>query len=123
MHVLVIDDEEGMRAGLQIFLGNRHSVDLASSAAEGIRAIEQKNPDAILLDMHMEGGNGDVVLDHLVKNSLNIPVIVTSAFSTEVIHKKFTAESGKWVHLRKPMDLKKLTEILDSFKKPQGDVR
>ncbi|MDP2600679.1 MAG: response regulator [Deltaproteobacteria bacterium] len=115
MRILVIDDEAAIRAGLQIFLERRHSVGLASSATEGIDAIQQKNPDAILLDMHMEGGNGDVVLDYLVKNSLNIPVIVTSAFSTEVIHKKFAAESEKWVHLRKPIDLKKLTEILDSF--------
>ncbi len=123
MQVLVIDDEEGIRMGLQMFLENTHALQLASSAEEGIHKIEEKTPDAILLDMHMEGGNGDVVLEYLAKNSLKIPVIVTSAFSTEVIQKKFATEPGKWIHLRKPIDLKILGEILASLEKSEKERR
>jgi len=117
MQVLVIDDEEGIRTGLKLALENSHEVQIASSAQEGIATIRQNLPDIILLDMFMEGGKGDVVLDFLAKEAPQIPVIVISAFSTEVLQKEFGKNSTQWIHYRKPIDIAGLRELLTSFEK------
>lgn len=117
MQILVIDDEEGIRTGLKLALENIHEVQTASSAKEGIATIRQSRPDIILLDMFMEDGKGDVVLDFLAKEAPQIPVIVISAFSTEVLQKEFGKNSTQWIHYRKPIDIAGLRELLASFEK------
>ena len=112
MKVLVIDDEAGIRVGLQLALEGIHEVILAASASEGIQAIQKSKPDCILLDMFMGEEKGDQVLRYLKENQLKIPVVIISAFSTEVLHKEFGAESKDWIHYRKPIDIKDLRRLL-----------
>lgn len=117
MKVLVIDDEEGIRAGLELALRNSHDVSLATNAPEGIAQIQKNLPDVIVLDMFMKGGNGDLVLDFLDEQKYQIPVVIISAFSTEVLSKKFGKNSSQWVHYRKPIDIIALRKLLAEFEK------
>ena len=121
MQVLVIDDEEGIRLGLELALQNAHRVRTASSATEGISAIRESLPDCILLDMFMGEESGEQVLDFLNTAAPNIPVVIISAFSTEVLHKKFGANSKQWIHYRKPIDIGELRKLLESFEKKKGE--
>ena len=122
MHVLVIDDEEGIRAGLKLALEDRFNVQLACNGPEGIEKIHKNRPDVVLLDMFMEGGNGNLVLQYLADNKIDIPVVIISAFSTEVLEKKFTQNLTHWVHYRKPIDVMELRKLLDSFGKNNGET-
>lgn len=122
MQVLVIDDEEGIRIGLQLALENTHQIRTAPSATEGIKAIKEFFPDCILLDMFMEEESGETVLEFLNKEAPNIPVVVISAFSTEVLHKKFGESSKQWVHYRKPIDIVELRKLLETFEKKRGET-
>jgi len=117
MQVLVIDDEEGIRSGLQLALEDSHKISCAASASEGIEAIQAQRPDIILLDMFMGQDNGDVVLDFLDKQAPEIPVVIISAFSTEVLEKKFGNFSKQWIHYRKPIDIVELRKLLDDIEK------
>ena len=94
MQVLVIDDEEGIRAGLQVALEGPHQVRTASSATQGIQAIQESLPGCVLLDMFMQEESGETVLEYLNKKAPSIPVVIISAFSTEVLHKKFGTSSS-----------------------------
>lgn len=120
MQVLVIDDEEGIRLGLELALEKTHQIRTAPSATEGIKAIKESLPDCILLDMFMEEESGETVLEFLNKEAPNIPVVVISAFSTEVLHKKFGESSKQWVHYRKPIDIVELRKLLETFEKKKS---
>lgn len=120
MKVLVIDDEEGIRVGLKLALEDSHEVALATNAIEGIQTIQQKLPDVIVLDMFMEEGSGDQVLKFLEKEKFEISVIVISAFSTEVLEKKFGQNSTKWIHYRKPIDIPALRKLLKEIENKKG---
>lgn len=122
MQVLVIDDEEGIRLGLKLALENTHKVRTAASATEGIKAIQQLLPDCVLLDMFMEKESGDTVLEFLNKEAPDIPVVIISAFSTEVLHKKFGENSKQWIHYRKPIDIGELRKLLSEFEKKRGET-
>lgn len=120
MQVLVIDDEEGIRLGLELALEKTHQVRTAPSATAGIKAIKESLPDCILLDMFMQEESGEQVLDYLNGAAPNVPVVIISAFSTEVLQKKFGANSKQWIHYRKPIDIGELKKLLETFEKKKS---
>jgi CheY-like chemotaxis protein len=64
--ILVIEDDEATRGFLADNLAaDGFRVASASSAAEGLRAIEVRRPCLVLLDLRLEGGSGLDVLDRV----------------------------------------------------------
>ena len=64
--VLVIEDDEAVAAYLAENLSaDGFQVATASGAGEGLRAIERRDPDLVLLDLMLEGGSGLAVLDRV----------------------------------------------------------
>ena len=64
--LLVIEDDEALAAYLAENLGaDGFRVATATSAGEGLRAIEHRQPDLVLLDLMLAGGNGLAVLDRV----------------------------------------------------------
>ncbi len=61
--VAIVDDHDLFRAGVRTSLGPRVEVVADSGDVEGaVRAIEQLDPDVVLLDVHMPGGGGVEVI-------------------------------------------------------------
>lgn len=57
--VLIVDDDEGTRAILGAYLRcEGHTVSVAATGAEGLRLAERGEPDAILLDYHLDDMDG-----------------------------------------------------------------
>lgn len=81
--ILLIDDEETIQevvqVGIEIEVG--WQVLIASSGAEGINLADQKQPDAILLDVMMPELDGISTLSQLKANlkTQSIPVIFLTA--------------------------------------------
>jgi two-component system, OmpR family, response regulator len=64
--ILVIEDDEATRGFLADHLAaDGFRVASASSAAEGLRAIEVRRPCLVLLDLRLEGGSGLDVMDRV----------------------------------------------------------
>jgi DNA-binding NarL/FixJ family response regulator len=60
---VIVDDHDLFRAGVRTSLGPRVKVVADSGDVEGaVRAIEQLDPDVVLLDVHMSGGGGVEVI-------------------------------------------------------------
>jgi DNA-binding NarL/FixJ family response regulator len=61
--VVIVDDHDLFRAGVRASLGPQVEVVADSSDVEGaVRAIETLEPDVVLLDVHMPGGDGVEVI-------------------------------------------------------------
>ncbi len=58
--ILIVEDEDSIRALLSTILGNHedYSVFCARDGEEGIKAARENNPDMILLDNRMPGISG-----------------------------------------------------------------
>jgi DNA-binding NarL/FixJ family response regulator len=64
--VLIVDDHDLFRAGVRASLGSQVEVVAESGEVEGaVRAIEELEPDVVLLDVHMPGGGGAEVIRRL----------------------------------------------------------
>jgi CheY-like chemotaxis protein len=81
--VLVVDDEEDIRAIAQLGLemGGGWTVFTASSGQEALQMAADRQPDVILLDLMMPDMDGRETLQKLKANSLtqDIPVILLTA--------------------------------------------
>ena len=65
-HVLVVDDEEGVRRALKKILRKEgFDVESAGSAAEAMGLAQRKSFDLVITDMVMPGSNGMVLLSQL----------------------------------------------------------
>ncbi len=82
-HVLVIDDDEGVRLTFSRVLRlDGHRVQVAATAEEALSDVEQERPDAILLDLKMPLINGVGFLFRLRQDPANDhipPAVITGA--------------------------------------------
>ena len=80
--VLAVDDDRNALAVVSRLLsGRRYEVDAASGGEEGLAKAAVRPPDAILLDLMMDGLDGMETLERLRADgrTANVPVIVMSA--------------------------------------------
>lgn len=79
--ILIVDDEEALRSGLQTYLElEGYKVDAACSAEEAL-TLELKTYDLILLDIMMDGMSGTEMAETLKNNhcTTDIPIIFLTA--------------------------------------------
>lgn len=91
--VLIIDDEEWLAEQYAHHLERAgFGVSRASNALEGIEAIDEWKPRAIILDIFMPGPNGLVLLHELRTHSdlKDIPVVICSNSASDISHDNLT---------------------------------
>lgn len=112
MKVIIIDDEPLARGIVKEYLQSYHDVDLAAECAdgfEGIKAIQQHQPDLIFLDIQMPKINGFEMLE-LIENPP--AVIFTTAFDEFAI-KAF--ESNAVDYLLKPFSKERFEKAIQKY--------
>jgi len=78
--VLVVDDNEANRSLARNALEDEgYRVILASSGAEALVAVQQAEPDCVLLDVRMPGMDGFAVCEQIRGRGLDTPVIFLTA--------------------------------------------
>lgn len=83
IRVLIIDDEEVIREGVQRALrGRGYSVDKAENGEKGIEMIKEHGYKIVLLDLMMPGIDGFGVLEWVKENRPAIEVVVITGFAT-----------------------------------------
>ena len=77
--VVIVDDDESIREGLQILLTDSYDLILCGSAQEGVSSV---NDDvcAVVLDVKMPGQDGFWACTEIHKKVPDIPVIFYSAY-------------------------------------------
>lgn len=83
IRVLIIDDEEVIREGVQRALrGRGYSVDKAENGEKGIEMLKESDYKIVLLDLMMPGIDGFGVLEWIKENRPAIEVVVITGFAT-----------------------------------------
>ena len=84
-NVLVVEDDQLIASSLARVLRSRgYDVDVAATVEASVRAITDRPPDLVLLDLGLPDGDGHEVCDLLVRRHPHIPVIVVTARGDEV---------------------------------------
>ena len=64
VRVVLVDDHDLFRAGVRAQLGGDvEIVGEAASVADAVQLIKQLDPDVVLLDVHLEDGSGDAIIN------------------------------------------------------------
>lgn len=101
--ILVVDDEESIRRLLKATLvPEGYEVLLACGGEEALEKIKEARPDIALLDIKMPGMSG-IELLHVIRQSLQIPVIMLTAVR-DVTWERDTLELGADDYLTKPFN-------------------
>lgn len=108
-HILVVDDEHGIRELLSEILNDEgHSVDLAENATQARSLRRQNQHDLILLDIWMPDTDGVTLLkEWVMAGQLDCPVIMMSGHATIETAVRAT-RIGAHSFLEKPITLHKL---------------
>lgn len=129
--VLVVDDDDGLRAGLAIGLKrDGYRVDCASDAVEASQKLAHGSFDLILLDLHLPGnidGLGLLAQIRAQHSPLNLPVIIISGSAdsanivtalrdgaNDYVVKPFDASTVR-ARVRTQITLKDLKDVNDRF--------
>jgi signal transduction histidine kinase len=103
--LMVVDDEESLRITTAAILEKEgYTVDVASSGNEAVGLLANADYDLVLTDLHMEGGEGLMVLNEIRRNApLTITVVLTGFASVESAIAAL--QEGAYDYLVKPCDI------------------
>jgi two-component system phosphate regulon response regulator OmpR len=113
-HILVVDDDEGIRSLVKKYLNeNKYLVTTANSAEDAFEKTQIIQFDIIILDIMMPGKNG---LEFIKENKkkLNTPIILLTA-KGEANERIEGLETGADDYLPKPFEPKELVLIIQNI--------
>jgi signal transduction histidine kinase len=128
LKVLVVDDEPGIRSGINRILRN-HSVGYPfmeedfsfqiTDAGTGEKAIEilhADKPDIILLDNKLPGIDGIEVLEYINKKGIDVQVMMITSYASLDLAVKAT-QNGAYNFVPKPFTPEELRAAMDNITK------
>jgi two-component system KDP operon response regulator KdpE len=118
--ILLVDDDPDVRLAMHVRLkANGYDTFFASDALTSITEARKHQPDVIILDLGLPGGDGFVVIERLKRHpSLAvIPIIVVSARDVSG-NKERAIKAGAKIYLQKPVDN---TELLANIRQTLGE--
>lgn len=86
IRILIVDDHEIVREGLQILLAEESEFEVVGAVGDGIAALkiaEQLKPDVILMDLVMPGLDGIEATQHILKNNPAARVLILTTFADD----------------------------------------
>jgi DNA-binding response OmpR family regulator len=117
--LLIVDDELSSRELLASYLNSEYRIAMAESEVEALEKVKQLRPDAVILDVLMEKGNGFDTLVALRKQAETaaLPIIILSVLD----QKNVGFALGATDYLIKPMRKSELLETVHKHVSPQAD--
>jgi len=113
--ILVVDDQEGVRALIGRELSERgHTVLEAADGSEALHLVRRRNGavDLVLSDVLMPQMNGPELAKHIGVEFPDVPVILMSAFTPDGVARVGLSETLVPV-LQKPFEPAQLAELVD----------
>jgi len=108
----LVDDDEAVRHGLSLLIGSVGLRVLAWADPQAFLAgFDRRGIGAIVLDVRMPGLGGLAVLDRLIADGVDLPVVMLTGHGTvEMCRRAFKAGAAEF--LEKPVDDEQLIEAL-----------
>ena len=106
--ILLIEDDEEVILWIKEYLEEfGFNVTAHTTVTDALSKINMESFDLILLDINLPDFNGYEVLKYFQTNKIDIPVIVTSAYSDRK-NKLYAFNLGAVDYMTKPLDLEEL---------------
>ncbi|MGD0785854.1 MAG: response regulator [Sedimentisphaerales bacterium] len=115
--ILIIDDDRVSLLSISAKLrANGFRTVAAADAIMATTIAKQENPDLIILDINLPGGDGITVMKHMSSiNTLSLtPIIIITGTESESL-KKRALESGAVAFFQKPFNLNDLMETVQKI--------
>jgi FixJ family two-component response regulator len=112
--IAVVDDEASVRVALQrLIRAAGLDVKTFPSGTELLEYMRARQPDCIVLDLHMPGDNGFEVQSQLALAGMQVPVIVITGHDTTESRSRAMA-GGALDYLLKPVDERILLDAISA---------
>jgi DNA-binding NtrC family response regulator len=116
--ILVVDDQESMRALLQDMLEViGYEVTLAEGGEQALQLMENGRFDLVLSDLNMPGMDGTALLRAIKASTPGLPVVIITGYGTFHTEKRVMKE-GADGYISKPCTLGKIDKTLASVFQP-----
>ncbi len=112
--VLIVDDDKDVLQGLSVRLkANGYKVAFAADGISAISAAQKEDPEVIILDIGLPGGDGFTVMERLgsLLPVAHIPIIILTARDISG-NKERALNAGAKAFLQKPVDNDLLLETI-----------
>jgi two-component system KDP operon response regulator KdpE len=110
--ILLVDDDKDLLRGMSVsFKASGYNVVSAQDGVSAMSAARREQPDLIVLDIGLPGGDGFQVMEWLNNLDHRIPVIVVSARQAEPNQKR-ALNAGAMAFFQKPVDRPKFMEAV-----------
>ena len=120
--VLLIEDDRELAGAIRLDLeAGGHTVHIAETMAEGLRAARSGDVGALIVDRLMDGENGLSIVETLRSEGKWTPALVVSGL-TSVDERIAGLKAGCDDYLVKPFDVRELTARVDALLRRGGDV-
>ena len=112
--VLIVEDDADVRLGYQVLLkANGYDTVFAADSVSAVGEARTIEPDLVILDLGLPGGDGFIVLERFRANThlAGIPVVVVSARDLHG-NKERALKAGARAYLQKPWNDNELLAII-----------
>lgn len=110
--VLVVDDDEDIRAGIALALRSEGAEILqAADGNEALAMWRDHEPPVVVLDMMLPGRSGFLVLEEL-RESSSPPIVVMVTANEGKRHEQYAHSLGVHAYLTKPVPLETLIRTI-----------
>jgi DNA-binding NtrC family response regulator len=110
--ILIVDDDDAIRAILYDLLCEKYECDTASMAEEALNYLEVEDYDAILTDLAMPGLGGVALLKKIQETDSATPVILISGKGAEQDPQDLL-DLGAFAFVNKPFNLDEIEEVVE----------
>jgi len=119
-HVLVVEDDPAISRMLEIELGEAgYRVELAATASDALSAVEQEEPDLIVLDLRLPDVDGLSVCRQLRRGGKRMPILMLTALD-RVGDRVLGLDAGADDYLPKPFAVEELLARLRALTRRAG---
>ena len=117
-HIFLLEDDETLGRGIAMALtGTDTSVTCRSTLNLARETLAEERFDLLILDVNLPDGSGLDLLRQVRRNGDATPVILLTANDLE-LDEVTGLEAGADDYITKPIDIKKLQNLLRKFCKP-----
>ncbi len=107
IRILIVEDEKQIARFLELELQHEgYTVDIVYDGRDGLRAVEQSEPDLVLLDVMLPGING-MELCRRIRQFSEVPIIMLTA-KDETTDKVMGLDLGANDYMTKPFEIEEL---------------
>jgi CheY-like chemotaxis protein len=111
--VLIVEDTDLQGALVRGFVSDEHTViGLARTAEEAVSVAQQRDPDAVVMDLNLEEGNGIEATRMIKAYDEDIGVVISTVNVNEEV-KQRALDAGGDAYLTKPYGRDELLDVLD----------